>query len=152
MGVSGRRCSAMCPIGCPCALTQNTHGLCPVACPAHPKPLPHSSDATRAEPPTLFPSLFPSPSPRIQDVGTAWGKHCLCFCSRFPCSPHDQCMGPLIPPPSSGRERTGPTACRPSKQAPHWAESPGTACCLQGWHCVWGASMHKVLCAPQEHL
>lgn len=48
--------------------------------------------ASGAEPPHPSVSLSSSlsPSPRLQDVGLAWGKHCLCFCSRFPCLHHEQ--------------------------------------------------------------
>lgn len=100
-------------LSCPCALSQNTPWLCPHVVPSL---CPHSlGGVLQLSPPppprvSLSLSLSLSPSPRIQDVGLVLGKRCLCFCSRFPHSHHEQC-GVLLE--VAGRMGTQPLICSP---------------------------------------
>lgn len=61
-------------------------------------------------------SLSLSPSPRIQDVGLVQGKRCLCFCSRFLRSQHEQCRG--LPGREGGIGAHSPQHAAPKTELP----------------------------------
>lgn len=75
-------------------------------------------------------------------MGLARGKRCLCFCSRFPCSHHEE-RGGL--PGGWGRGAHSSQCAAPQTElCPPRSEPPGTACCLRGWYGVWGCCGHGV--------